>query len=124
MKLRQKYFGFCWLLFAILKSNESEIDLMKCRFMEQKQSATLPHPSDFKLPCLVLTLSLISLQPSQAPVKTKQEIYENSMLEDDPNANTQLKAASVDPRWGPKHKGAQTLANFYSSGESSSSIVM
>lgn len=55
---------------------------------------------------------------SQAPVKTNQEIYENSMLEDDPNANTQLKRESVDPRWGPKHKGAQILANFYSTGES------
>jgi plasmanylethanolamine desaturase len=50
-------------------------------------------------------------------VKTNQEIYENSMLEDDPNANTQLKEASVKPRWGPKHKGAQTLAKFYSSGK-------
>lgn len=39
------------------------------------------------------------------------------MLEDDPNANTKLKMKSVEPRWGPKHKGAQTLANFYSSGE-------
>lgn len=41
------------------------------------------------------------------------------MLEDDPNANTQLKAESVEgkPRWGPKHKGAQILADFYSSGK-------
>lgn len=54
----------------------------------------------------------------QSPVKTNQEIYENSMLEDDPNANTQLKTESEDPRWGPKHKGAQTLAKFYSTGES------
>lgn len=56
----------------------------------------------------------------QAPVKTNQEIYENSMLEDDPNANTQLKVKNTQakPRvWGPKHKGAQTLANFYSSGK-------
>lgn len=68
----------------------------------------------FKLKNFPLKLTLFQL--SQAPVKTKQDIYENSMLEDDPNANTQLKAASVEPRWGPKHKGAQTLANFYSSG--------
>lgn len=56
----------------------------------------------------------------QAPVKTNQEIYENSMLEDDPNANTQLKVKSTQAKarvWGPKHKGAQTLANFYSSGK-------
>lgn len=55
----------------------------------------------------------------QAPVKTNQEIYENSMLEDDPNANTQLKKKNIKAtRWGPNHKGAQTLANFYSTGES------
>lgn len=40
------------------------------------------------------------------------------MLEDDPNANTQLKKENVEARWGPNHKGAQTLANFYSTGES------
>lgn len=40
------------------------------------------------------------------------------MLEDDPNGNTQLKTEDIEPRWGPKHKGAQTLANFYSTGES------
>lgn len=41
------------------------------------------------------------------------------MLEDDPNANEQLKKETIDEsqvRWGPKHKGAQTLAKFYSSG--------
>ncbi|CRL01521.1 CLUMA_CG014214, isoform A [Clunio marinus] len=56
-----------------------------------------------------------------ARVKTNQEIYENSMLEDDPNANTQLK--KEEPRWGPKHKGAQTLANFYSSGKRTQEII-
>lgn len=39
------------------------------------------------------------------------------MLEDDPNANTKMKAESDEFRWGPKHKGAQILANFYSSGK-------
>lgn len=53
----------------------------------------------------------------QAPVKTNRDIYENSMLEDDPNANFQLKRETDEPRWGPKHKGAQTLAKFYSTGE-------
>lgn len=50
-------------------------------------------------------------------MKTNQEIYENSMLEDDPNADSHLKKMNVELRWGPKHKGAQTLANFYSTGE-------
>jgi outer membrane biogenesis lipoprotein LolB len=48
----------------------------------------------------------------QAPVKTKQEIYENSMLEDDKDARQK----PDDPRWGPKHKGAQTLSKYYSKG--------
>lgn len=55
----------------------------------------------------------------QAPVKTDQQILENSMLEDDPNANSELKACRVNenhPRWGPQHKGAQELANLYSPG--------
>lgn len=53
----------------------------------------------------------------QASVKTKQEIYENSMLEDDPNENT-VRQRADEPRWGPKHKGAQTLAKYYSKGKS------
>lgn len=55
----------------------------------------------------------------QAPVKTDQQILENSMLEDDPNANSELKACRTNenhPRWGPQHKGAQELANLYSPG--------
>ncbi|XP_055295727.1 plasmanylethanolamine desaturase isoform X2 [Sitodiplosis mosellana] len=58
------------------------------------------------------------------PVKTDQQILENSMLEDDPNANCQLATATdtksicydsqSSPRWGPQHKGAQELANLYS----------
>ena len=39
------------------------------------------------------------------------------MLEDDPNNNTIVQRKSEkELRWGPKHKGAQTLAKFYSSG--------
>lgn len=55
-----------------------------------------------------------------APVKTDRQIFENSMLEDDPNANSVAPCSSEDrtiPRWGPSHKGAQELANLYSSGE-------
>lgn len=58
-----------------------------------------------------------------APVKTEQEILENSMLEDDPNANCAIVTNSITqqeqigPRWGPQHKGAQELANLYSKGK-------
>lgn len=41
------------------------------------------------------------------------------MLEDDPNANTEIKRDDqnlTQPRWGPQHKGAQELANLYSPG--------
>lgn len=52
-----------------------------------------------------------------APVKTEQEILENSMLEDDPNANSAVTTEQkYHPRWGPQHKGAQELANLYSTG--------
>ena len=53
-----------------------------------------------------------------APVKTDQQIYENSMLEDDPNANSAVThEEKIKPRWGPHHKGAQELANLYSRGK-------
>lgn len=53
-----------------------------------------------------------------APVKTEQEILENSMLEDDPNANSAVTSEEkIRPRWGPQHKGAQELANLYSHGK-------
>lgn len=53
-----------------------------------------------------------------APVKTEKEILANSMLEDDPNANCVVtNEEKIRPRWGPKHKGAQELANLYSSGK-------
>lgn len=54
-----------------------------------------------------------------APVKTDRQIYENSMLEDDPNANSVIPTSTEDrivPRWGPSHKGAQELANLYTTG--------
>lgn len=63
------------------------------------------------------------------PVKSDQQILENSMLEDDPNANTEVAKDNniIDykshPRWGPQHKGAQELANLYSSGKRTQEIV-
>jgi ubiquitin-conjugating enzyme E2 variant len=53
-----------------------------------------------------------------APVKTEQQIFENSMLEDDPNDNCALSQEDHSkPRWGPQHKGARELANLYSTGK-------
>lgn len=62
-----------------------------------------------------------------APVKTEQQILENSMLEDDPNANCALTARDEKlrpPRWGPEHKGAQELANLYSTGKRNVTIAI
>lgn len=64
----------------------------------------------------------IFLEYSQAaPVKTDKQILENSMIEDDPNANFELSTEKISlenkkVRWGPSHKGAQELANLYSPG--------
>ncbi|KAF4518177.1 hypothetical protein B566_EDAN007869 [Ephemera danica] len=53
-----------------------------------------------------------------APIKTDRQIYENSMLEDDPNSNSAVVEEEYErPRWGPQHKGAQELANLYSTGK-------
>uniref|UniRef100_A0A1B6L8T3 Lipid desaturase domain-containing protein n=1 Tax=Graphocephala atropunctata TaxID=36148 RepID=A0A1B6L8T3_9HEMI len=53
-----------------------------------------------------------------SPVKSEQEILHNSMLEDDPNANSSVSPEeTLSPRWGPTHKGAQELANLYSRGK-------
>lgn len=80
------------------------------------QTGTLP--SDIEIPLWLERSISHELCFRQAPVKTNQEIYENSMLEDDPGTDKKLLKEEVEqPRWGPKHKGAQTLANFYSSGE-------
>lgn len=67
------------------------------------------------------------------PIKSDQQILENSMLEDDPNANTEVSSNKINdksklvdhkrPRWGPQHKGAQELANLYSSGKRTQEIV-
>lgn len=52
-----------------------------------------------------------------APVKSEQDILQNSMQEDDPNANSSvLPEETLTPRWGPNHRGAQELANLYSRG--------
>ncbi|KAL7298493.1 hypothetical protein TKK_0008273 [Trichogramma kaykai] len=66
-----------------------------------------------------------------APVKTERQIYENSMLEDDPNANSQCPAVNSEeqqqqqqqPRWGPNHRGAQELAGLYSRGKRIQEVI-
>lgn len=63
---------------------------------------------------------------TSAPIKTDQEILENSMLEDDPNGNSSIKGNPIEkksPRWGPQHKGAQELANLYSPGKRAQEII-
>lgn len=53
-----------------------------------------------------------------APVKTEREILEHSMSEDDPNANVHPRSEVCNqPRWGPRHRGAQELAELYSPGD-------
>ena len=52
-----------------------------------------------------------------APVITEEQIFHNSMLEDDPNDNSATnEEQKTKPRWGPNHKGAQELASLYSKG--------
>ncbi|GAB0100808.1 transmembrane protein 189 [Sergentomyia squamirostris] len=59
------------------------------------------------------------------PIKTEQDILEKSMPEDDPNSNSEVNGVEMKrgPRWGPQHKGAQELANLYSSGKRSQEII-
>ena len=53
-----------------------------------------------------------------APMKTEEQIFSNSMLEDDPNDNNATnEEEKTKPRWGPNHKGAKELASLYSRGE-------
>ncbi|KOB76054.1 putative ubiquitin-conjugating enzyme, partial [Operophtera brumata] len=43
---------------------------------------------------------------------------EHSLYEDDSNAKTQLPSeVGKQPRWGPRHRGAQELAKLYSPGK-------
>lgn len=56
-----------------------------------------------------------------SPVKTEDQILQDSMLEDDPNDNSATnEEEKTKPRWGPYHKGAKELASLYSKGESES----
>ncbi|XP_061935200.1 plasmanylethanolamine desaturase 1 isoform X4 [Apis cerana] len=81
-------------------SNNEKLDEIKVANLGQAASAACSMATNFL-----------------APVKTERQIYENSMLEDDPNANSVVSTSQEDrtvPRWGPNHKGAQELANLYS----------
>lgn len=48
---------------------------------------------------------------------SRRHILENSMPEEDPNANTSVVLHKEGARWGPHHRGARELANLYSRGE-------
>ncbi|XP_011300407.1 transmembrane protein 189 [Fopius arisanus] len=77
-------------------------------------TSTVPHIE------LAATAACTMATKILAPVKTERQIYENSMLEDDPNANSVVRPSKEDsntPRWGPNHRGAQELANLYSTGK-------
>lgn len=52
----------------------------------------------------MIFLNLMYFQAT--PVKTEQQILENSMSEDDPNANSisKIKQKAIAARWGPNHK--------------------
>lgn len=49
--------------------------------------------------------------------KSEEEIFRNSMAEDDPNQNNPAAATEKLPRWGPQHAGAQELAAGYTWGK-------
>uniref|UniRef100_A0A182K6I3 Lipid desaturase domain-containing protein n=1 Tax=Anopheles christyi TaxID=43041 RepID=A0A182K6I3_9DIPT len=80
-----------------------------------------------------MIVTIISTLLIKTPVKTDQEILQNSMLEDDPNSNTILTSSALSednraslekrPRWGPQHKGAQELAKLYSNGKRTQEII-
>ncbi|KAK7491405.1 hypothetical protein BaRGS_00017383 [Batillaria attramentaria] len=56
--------------------------------------------------------------------KTETDILQNSMLEDDPNSNTQLtEGFQSKPRWGPQHAGAKELASQYTFGKRVQEII-
>ncbi|XP_076449219.1 plasmanylethanolamine desaturase 1-like [Babylonia areolata] len=56
-------------------------------------------------------------------VKSETDIIHNSMMEEDPNSNTQADEREVIPRWGPQHAGAKELASQYTFGKRVQEIV-
>uniref|UniRef100_A0A1B0D5X9 Uncharacterized protein n=1 Tax=Phlebotomus papatasi TaxID=29031 RepID=A0A1B0D5X9_PHLPP len=78
------------------------------RRLEGMPQEPTPDPSVLKISSTFLT---------STPIKTEQDILEKSMPEDDPNSNSEVNIVELKkgPRWGPQHKGAQELANLYSS---------
>lgn len=80
------------------------------------EAATMPHLGQAASAACKMASNFL------APVKTECQIYKNSMLEDDPNANSEVVAPILTedkaaPRWGPNHRGAQELAGLYSRGK-------
>uniref|UniRef100_A0A1L8DSG0 Putative ubiquitin-conjugating enzyme e2 variant n=2 Tax=Nyssomyia neivai TaxID=330878 RepID=A0A1L8DSG0_9DIPT len=88
--------------------------------MPQEQVLPLPQATSDPSVLKISSTFLIS-----SPIKTEQDILEKSMPEDDPNSNSEVHSVELKkgPRWGPQHKGAQELANLYSSGKRSQEII-
>ncbi|XP_055703247.1 plasmanylethanolamine desaturase [Phlebotomus papatasi] len=86
------------------------------RRLEGMPQEPTPDPSVLKISSTFLT---------STPIKTEQDILEKSMPEDDPNSNSEVNIVELKkgPRWGPQHKGAQELANLYSSGKRTQEII-
>ncbi|XP_014249985.1 transmembrane protein 189 [Cimex lectularius] len=56
--------------------------------------------------------------------KSEKEILENSMTEDDPNANSSIVSEHTGgPRWGPRTKAAQKLSSLYTVGKRAQECV-
>lgn len=79
----------------------------------------------YTLQCpVVATVSVpMAIQSSASTAESAQESVKSPDLENDPNGNSCLVGPQADKtlRWGPNHKGAQELAQLYSTGKLSSS---
>ncbi|XP_052867704.1 plasmanylethanolamine desaturase [Anopheles cruzii] len=112
------------------------MDLISLPPCSRRLEMTTPATSEQPLALSPASSSAIKISTTflKTPVKTDQDILQNSMLEDDPNSNSILLAGphanhagggnlEKRPRWGPQHKGAQELAKLYSSGKRTQELV-